>query len=85
MYADSSGVCSASTSLQHLFVIESNDTTVEHHTLVDGVQTLEDLSISCCVKFFSISLYPSSISFILLYTLDSQATRVHKKGNYLQK
>lgn len=84
---DSNTVYSATTCLQHLFAIESNDTTVEHDTLTDEVQILEDLSVCYYVKFLSISVYLSSTSFILLYTLDSQAASMYTdhKGNYLQK
>jgi len=71
MLDDSDAVYSATTCLQCLFAVESNDTTVEHNALVDRVQISEDLSVCYYVHFLSISLYPSSTSFILLCTLDS--------------
>lgn len=74
---DNNVVYSATACLKHFGAIESKDTRVEHDTLSNGVQILEDLSV-CYIQFLTISFCPSSTSFIPLYTAESWAASVHK-------
>lgn len=73
---DSNTVYSTTTCLQHLFAIESNYTTVEHHTLTDGVQILEDLSVVVTSSsLVLVSTLPALLSSFRTHSIPRQLER----------